>query len=97
MSRKAITESTSAAFKTFAVKVPAATHLALGQKCSAEGCSLQDCGLQLIDLYLQDRVELKIKLAVDRQIAAELEQVLKDPAKTAELLKAIRTNTKKGS
>ena len=86
-----------ASIKTFAIKLPTVMHEQLAAKAQQHDIGMQDLGMQLCDLFLRDKVELSVKIPVPKDIAAELAAALADPAKAAELLKTLRTTTKKAS
>lgn len=87
----------SASIKTFAIKLPTAMHEQLAIKAQQHDIGMQDLGMQLCDLFLRDKIELSVKIPVPKDIAAELAAALADPAKAAELLKTLRSASKRAS
>lgn len=94
MSKKTTTETNGNTQKVFAVKLSPELHSALVSKCTEHGVSLQSLGEQLVELFLSNGVELKVNIAVSRDMAA----LLADPKLSAEVLAAFKAkSTKKAS
>ena len=61
--------------KTFAVKLPIKTHHSLAAKAQQHGVGMQELGVQLVDCFLHDKLKLKVNVAVDTDLAAELAEL----------------------
>ncbi len=86
-----------ASIKTFAIKLPTAMHEQLAAKAQSHGVGMQDLGVQLVDMFLADKLKLKVTIAVDNDIAAELAElaaVMADPKRAEAIMRAARSQAK---
>lgn len=82
-------EDNGNALKTFAVKLSPALHSSLVLKATEHGVSLQSLGEQLVELFLNDGIELKVNVAVTKELAV----LLQDSKLSAEVLAAFKSKS----